>query len=195
VPASALPGFLLSIDELKPVLGVTNLVMDTSSPLAAENHAELSDPDCTSVWLPGLKAVYGGTGYQAMQLQAVTDHDDDRRLNQIAQAVATFLSADQAAQFFDRQGEQWRQCANRTITYSYPDRTAARMEFGAPTTSPGGILSMPQRLDFGTPEQRCGHAMAVRNNVVIDVQSCSTSSGDTATAVVTEIAARIDRLQ
>jgi eukaryotic-like serine/threonine-protein kinase len=195
VPVSALPGLLPSVDELKPMLGGGNLVVDATSPLATTTNAAVTERECIGVWMPGQNVVYDGSGYSGMQLQSISDHDDPRKLNQLTLSVAAFLTAEQASQFVETQSRQWAQCANRSITFTYPERAPAHMELGAPSTTNDGILTVTQRLDFTPPDQHCEHALAVRDNVVIDVQSCSTTPGEKAGTIVRDIAAKIDQQQ
>ncbi|WP_102144046.1 serine/threonine-protein kinase PknH/PknJ [Mycobacterium hubeiense] len=193
VPVSALPELLPPLAELAPIVGGTNLVVDASSPLATFTSGNPTPQECVGVWMPAQNAVYEGSGYRAMQVQSITDHDDARKLTQLTLSVAAFLTAEQAKQFMDGQSQDWAQCANRAITFSYSAAPPVRMDFGPLVTSDDGILLVSQRMDVSPPDQHCNHALAVRNNVVIDVQACTILPGDHAVTIVRDIVARIDQ--
>lgn len=195
VPVSALPGLLPSVDELKPLLGGVNLVVDVTSPLAVITRATVNETECIGTWMSGQKAAYDGSGYHGMQAQSISDHDDALKLNQLTMSVAAFLTAEQAGQFVDAQSRQWAQCANRTLTFTYPRTETLHMDVGPLSTTSDGIQTVTQRLDYTPPQQHCDHALGVRDNVVIDVQACSTTPGDHAVTIVRDVAAKIDQQQ
>jgi hypothetical protein len=195
VPVSALPGLLPSVDALKPIVGGTNLVVDATSPLAAITRATVNETDCVGTWMPGQKAAYDGSGYHGMQVQSISDHDDPLKLNQVTMSVAAFLTAEQAGQFMDAQSRQWGQCANRTLTFTYPGTAPLHMDVGPVNTTSDGIRTVTQKLDYTPSQQHCDHALAVRDNVVIDVQACSTTPGDHTVTIVRDITAKIDQQQ
>jgi serine/threonine protein kinase len=195
VPVSALPGLLPSVDQLNPLLGGVNLVVDVTSPLAVITRATVTETECIGTWMSGQKAAYDGSGYHGMQAQSISDHDDPLKLNQVTMSVAAFLTVEQAGQFVDAQSRQWAQCANRTLTFTYPGTETLHMDVGPLNTTSDGIQTVTQRLDYTPPQQHCDHALAVRDNVVIDVQACSTTPGDHAVTIVRDVAAKIDQQQ
>lgn len=186
--SSGLLGLLPPADAVKAVVGGADLVVDTSPrPLDTGNVVE---QECRGAMGAGEQATYDGSGYQGFQLELVKDQADASFVANATVAVATFLTADQAEHFFDQQPQKWGSCAARTLTFDYGERGTRVMRLGPTAVTSDRILTLPENW-VDAPQQQCEHALAVRNNVVIDVQACSATRGQPAVTILRDIVAKI----
>jgi hypothetical protein len=100
--------------------------------------------------------------------------------------VVLFPSAKQAAAFFDMSAKQWPACHEYTHTQSGSQWTAGHI------SNANGVLSTTAtQQNTGPHDWACGRALAVRNNVIIDVNTCSADPKDTAVNIANQIAAKV----
>ncbi|MGH3958671.1 serine/threonine-protein kinase PknH/PknJ [Mycobacterium sp.] len=189
VAVSALRGLLLPLDQVKQLIGGMNpQIFDISATW------DLSDPvvekECAGAWEAGQEKAYATYVYKGVELQELIDQADPLKLNMVIQSVVGFPSAEQARGAVDDQVHQWDQCANRTITLQYPGKVPAHVTFGAPATDSNGIHIISHQQELA-PQQHCEHALTSRNNVVVDVNACSTKPGNQAVEIAGQIAGRI----
>ena len=187
---AALPGLLPSVDTVRAAVGGADLGVDQTSPKPLDSSANVTEKECLGVLGPGEKATYAGSGYQGFQLEVVRDRADESKLANASIVVATFLSAEQAKQFFDAQPPRWAQCADRRVTFDYGDGSPRSFHLGSSALTADGVLTMPVYW-VGVPQQQCQRAMVVRNNVAIDVWACRVGPGDPAVMILRDIVAKI----
>ena len=61
-----------------------------------------------------------------------------------------------------------------------------------PISNANGILSTTAtELNAAAPGRGCGRALALKNNVIIDINTCSPDPGDSATKIAEQIAANV----
>lgn len=191
VLVSALAGLLVPIDEIRQLMGDPGLQVAESAQRPFDLSPYLTDKDCLGAYGPAQTAVYAKSGFMGVEQQAINDPADASQLNNVAQAVIAFLTADQAAGAVSEQVGQWQQCANRTTSLNLPDRTPARLTFGAPSTVADNVHALTLHVESNPPQQHCQRALTVRNNVVVDISSCSATLTNPAVPIANLIAGKV----
>jgi hypothetical protein len=96
-----------------------------------------------------------------------------------------FPSAKQADAFFTASAQQWPACHQYTRIQSKTQWTV-----GAISNTNGTLSTTATQQNANGPGWGCGRALAARNNVVIDVTTCSANPADAVT-IANWIAAKV----
>ena len=138
-----------------------------------------SDPRCAVALFNTTVPAYSTSGYVAARGKKIAEN-----LNTLAhdidEAVVAFQSPADARKFLDAAKAVWAGCGGRRVTYTGTDRVAQPWTFGTPRTGGEIIAIHNETLD----EWGCGHAMAAKSNVVVDVDACGYNIADQATTIV-----------
>ncbi len=185
VAEDALKGLLLTPDQVNPVMEVTEMKVTGSHDALSDDSATMEPRECLAVDGAAQAQVYAGSGFTAVREQTLSDGEDNAHF--VDQAVVLFPTAKQAAAFFDASAKQWPACHEYTHTQSGSQWTTG------PISNANGVLSTvaTQRDAGASPWGGCGRALTVRNNVAVDVNTCSTDPKDTAVVIATQIAAKV----
>jgi serine/threonine kinase PknH len=108
--------------------------------------------------------------------------------------VVLFPSAGQAAAFFTASSQQrWPACSNRQYTAAAAENQSTTITWDVgPVSNTDGTLSLTKTQER-TNGWACQRALAVRNNVVIDVSACSFNLADSAVKITNQIAAKVPK--
>jgi len=185
--ATALPGFLLTTEQIAAVFGVPSMTVSSSSSHGlTDNTPAISEKDCTGPYSPADLGALGRAGSIGSLIQILTNPTGP---NGAAQAVLAFPSADAAQRALADQRRQWSACSGRSFTLTNPGETPTRWTFG-PLTTPDGSLVMTftaqARSSVG-----CQRVLAARNNVLIDVAANGFNIGNRGVDIANAIAAKI----
>ncbi|MGH3556563.1 MAG: serine/threonine-protein kinase PknH/PknJ [Mycobacterium sp.] len=187
VPSSALSGFLLPAEQIKTIIGAPTMqVTESNADSFANSASYISDKDCTGPYQPADLASYTNTGSTGSQLQFL---QNPAGADAVQQAVIAFPTADAAQKVFADRRQTWAACAGRTFTLTLPNETPHRWNF-SPLTTPDGNLVMTASQE-GRNYMGCQRALTARNNVIVDVGSCSFSTDKKGVDILNAIAAKI----
>jgi PknH-like protein len=131
----------------------------------------LSDLKCAGVMAPGGELTYRGSGYQSVYGQMLVDEDQPR----VGEAAVAFRGSDEAQAFVVAATNQWKICANRTLTVNI-EEPPVNWIGSAPHRS-DGVVVLLRRMEGGQGFG-CARAMAARSNIVADVLVCGTDDAD-----------------
>src|SRR4029079_19457233 len=124
---------------------------------------------------------YADSGFWAERDQSL--NNGDKFTHYLKQAVVLFPTVDQAAKFLDTSAELLRACHEYTHTQSGTKWTVG------PITKAGDTLSVIATFqDAAAPGWGCGRALTHRNNIIIDVNTCSAAPADSAVRIAKQIA-------
>jgi hypothetical protein len=189
VSVAALDGLLLRPDEVKQLTatGVSGNELRTSMLDDSDNIVEKS---CAAVDNATEIRVYAGSGWTAVRRQQFAEPGDDRA-HFVQQAVVSFPTTRDAADFFTASLRLWVDCSNRRYRHT---------ESGEPdlvwTVSPisnvDAILSTTKTQE-GADGWNCQRALTTGNNVVVDVVACSYNQADTAIDIARQIRAKLPK--
>jgi eukaryotic-like serine/threonine-protein kinase len=187
VAAAELPGLLLPAEQIKTIIGAPTMqVTESSADSFSNGSAYISDKDCSGPYQPDDQVTYANTGSTGSQLQFL---QNPAGAEAVQQAVISYPTADAAQKVFAAARQTWSACAGRTFTLTLPNETLHRWNFG-PLTIPDGTLAMTTSPE-GRSYMGCQRALAARDNVIVDVGSCSFSRDKKGLDILNAIAAKI----
>jgi hypothetical protein len=184
---TALPGLLLSLDEMKALTGDSGLTVastDTDVSLPAANESTYEPVDCIGSFLAGTPPPYQAANYRRFY---ATTQQNEATLLQVVQAVATFDDAAAAQRALTGYVAQWTRCADTTLTrhFSQAGGTAA-IALGGPQDGGDGITTM---VNHQIRNQRpFFRSIAAKGNVLVDIQD---SGGPEVPGQAADVAKRI----
>jgi PknH-like extracellular domain len=192
VAVSALDGLLLDASQINAALSATSMKVWFSGKVMWDWSTSVSDTNCLAIDGPAQDKVYANTGWTAIRGQRLDDSVDDskRRKHYAIQAVVIFPSARDASAFYDSSTQTWPACSNRRFSDLNPGKPDTVWSVSG-TTNDNGMLTTSQ-VQEGGDGWTCQRALTVRNNVAIDIVTCSYSqSGAVAVGVAQQIAAKV----
>ncbi|MBV9091483.1 MAG: sensor domain-containing protein [Mycobacteriaceae bacterium] len=184
VAEDTLDGLLLGPDQVNPIMGATGMTVTKTHAQMSDDAATMAPKECLAIDGSAQAQVYAGSGYTAERDQTL--QEGDNFAHYIEQAVVLFPTAQQAGAFFTASAQQWPTCHQYTHIQSNSQWAVGRISNG------NGTLSTTATQQNATaPGWACGRALAVRNNVVVDVNTCSANPTDTAVKIANQIAAKV----
>lgn len=185
VAEGGLKGLLLKADEVNAVMEATGMKVTRSRDALSDDSATMEPRQCLAIDGAAQTQVYAGSGYIGVREQTLSDGDDNAHF--VDQAVVLFPTAKQAQDFFDASVKQWPVCHQYTHTQSGTKWAPEAI------SNADGVLSTTstQENAGSSPWGACGRALAVRNNVIVDVNTCSADPKDTAVSIANRIAAKV----
>jgi hypothetical protein len=108
----------------------------------------------------------------AARSQTLTDSEDDNKQRiVVVVGVVLFPSAQKAVEFYNASSATWSACANHDHSYTDPSDTREPNQTWSvgPVSNDNGILSV--FYGPGTSHLSVSRALAVKNNVAIDLQA------------------------
>jgi len=180
----ALPGLLLSPEEINTAMGATEMAVTQTRFEMSDDSAAMKPRECLAVDGSAQAQVYADSGFTTVRDQTLQDGDNFKHFAE--QAVVLFPSAKQASAFVTASAQQWPACHEYTHTQS------GSLWKAGPISTANGILSTTATQQNATETGwACGRALAARNNVVVDVNTCSANPADSAVNIANQIAARV----
>jgi serine/threonine kinase PknH len=138
-----------------------------------------SDPQCAVALFNTTVPAYSTSGYVAARGKKIAENLNSMA-HDIDEAVVAFQSLSEARKFVDTARAAWEGCGGRRVTYTGTDRVVQPWTIGMPRTVGEIIAINNETID----EWGCGHAMASKSNVAVDVDACGYNVADEATAIV-----------
>src|SRR5258705_6344178 len=102
----------------------------------------------------------------------------------LKQAVVLFPLVEKAGAFFDASAQQWPACRQYTHTQS-----ESQWSVGQISNANGTLSTTATQQNPSAPGWGCGRALALRNNVIIDINTCSANPADSALKIADHIPA------
>lgn len=181
---NALPPLLLSPEEINAAMGTTEMAMTNNRVEMSEDSALVEPKECLAIDSSAQQVVYAGSRYTTVRDQ--TFNDGDNFTHYAEQAVVLFPSAKDAGDFVATSAQQWPACHE----YTHPQ--SGTVWRPGPISNANGILSVVTvQQNAREGGWACGRALGARNNVVVDVNTCSANPADTAVKIAGQIAARV----
>src|SRR6478736_1595078 len=127
---------------------------------------------------------YVNSGFSAERDQSL--NDGDNFTHYLKQAVVLFPLVEKAGAFFDASARQWPACHQYTHTHS-----GSQWSVGQIANANGALSTTATELNASAPGWGCGRALALKNNVIIDINTCSANPADSAVKIANQIAANV----
>jgi hypothetical protein len=187
VAENALKGFLLSPEEINAVMGTTDMKVTNSRNGMSDDSATMTPKECLAIDGSAQAQVYANSGFMA-ERDETYDRQEGNNLSHFAeQAVVLFPTAKQAGNFFTASAQQWQACHDYTHVQSKTQWTVE------PISNTNGVLSTTSTLQNppATGWKACARALVAKNNVIIDVNTCSVDPKTSAVDIANKIAAKV----
>jgi hypothetical protein len=187
VAEAALKGLLLSPEEINAAMGATDMKVTNSRSGMSDDSATMTPKECLAIDGSAQAQVYAGSGFMAERDQTLGLQEGDNLTHFVEQAVVLFPTAKQAGEFFTASAQQWPACHDYTHVQSRTRWTVAAV------SNTNGVLSTISTLQDApsTGWKACGRALAVKNNVIVDVNTCSVDPKTSAVDISSKITAKV----
>ena len=134
----------------------------------------ISDPTCIGAVAPAGINAYRGSGYVAIDIQQLGAFDQHNAYL-VVSAASSFPSPKSARDFLKKQTQIWTGCHEHRVSYQ-PEGNDETWEIRMPTTTDNSVAVVNYRT-AGIDGASCSHALAVKSNVVAEVNACRTNIG------------------
>jgi hypothetical protein len=179
-----LESLLLTPAQINPLMGATAMAVIRKHDAMSDDSATMKPIECLAIDGSAQAPVYANTGFTAERDQALNDGDNFTHYAE--QAVVLFPTTKQAHVFFISSGLRWPACHQYTHTQSKTEWTVA------PISDANGALStISTQQEARTGGWACGRALAVKNNVIVDVNTCSANPASSAVDIANQIIAKV----
>ena len=179
-----LAGLLLSPEQVNVAMGAAGMTVTNNQTSMSDNSATMAPQECLVIDGAAEAPVYANSGYWAERDQSL--NDGDNFTHYLKQAVVLFPTAEKAGVFFDASAQQWPACRQYTHTQS-----ESQWSVGQISAANGTLSTTATQLNASAPGWGCERALALRNNVVIDINTCSANATDSALKIADQIAANV----
>jgi hypothetical protein len=179
-----LAGLLLSPEQVNAAMGATGMTVTNSQTAMSDNSATMTPQECLAIDGAAEALVYADSGFRAERDQSL--NDGDNFTHYLKQAVVLFPLVEKAGDFFDASAQQWPACRQYSHTQSQTQWSVGQI------ANANGTLSTTATLqNASAPGWGCGRALALKNNVIIDINTCSANPADSALKIADQIAAKV----
>jgi PknH-like extracellular domain len=179
-----LAGLLLSPEQVNAAMGATGMTVTNSQTAMSDNSATMTPQECLAIDGAAEALVYADSGFRAERDQSL--NDGDNFTHYLKQAVVLFPLVEKAGAFFDASAQQWPACHQYSHTQSRTQWSVGQI------ANANGTLSTTATLqNASAPGWGCGRALALKNNVIIDINTCSANPADSAVKIADQIAANV----
>ena len=187
VVEGALKGFLLAPEQINAVMGTTDMKITNSRDAMSDDSATMTPKECLAIDSSAQAQVYANSGFIAERDQTLNVQEGNNLTHFAEQAVVLFPTAKQASDFFTASAQQWQACHDYTHTQSRTQWTVGAI------SNTNGVLSTITTLQNppSTGWKACGRALVAKNNVIIDVNTCSVDPKNSAIDIANQIAAKV----
>ena len=187
VAEGALKEFLLAPEQIDAALGAKDMRVTNSRTAMPDDSATMTPKECLAIDGSAQAQVYANSDFIALRDQTLNLQEGDNLTHFAEQAVVLFRTAKKASEFFAASAQQWQACHDYTHIQS-----KTRWTVGA-ISNANGVLSTVTTLQDppSTGWKACGRALTVKNNVVIDVNTCSVDPKGSAVDIANQIAAKV----
>jgi hypothetical protein len=116
-------------------------------------------------------------------------NDGDNFTHYAEQAVVLFPTAKQAGLFLISSALRWPACHSYTHIQS-----GTQWNVGPISADNGALSTIATQQDARAGGWACGHALARKNNVIVDVNTCSPDPKNSAVDIANQIATKVSTL-
>jgi hypothetical protein len=187
VAESVLHGLLLSPEQINAAMGATDMKVTNSRTAMSDDSATMTPMECLAIDGSAQAQVYANSGFIAERDQTLDLQEGDNLTHFAEQAVVLFPTAKQAGAFFTASAAQWQACHDYTHVQSKTQWTVGAI------SNTNNVLSTVTTLQNppSTGWKACGRALAVKNNVIVDVNTCSVDPKNSAVDIANQITAKV----
>jgi PknH-like extracellular domain len=179
-----LESLMLTPAQINPLMGATEMAVIRRHDAMSDDSTTMKPIECLAIDGSAQAPVYANSGFTAERDQELNDGNNFTHYAE--QAVVLFPTTKQAQVFFISSGLRWPACHQYTHTQSRTQWTVA------PTSDANGALStISTQQEAKTGGWACGRALAVKNNVIVDVNTCAANPASSAVDIANQIVAKV----
>ena len=179
-----LDDLLLSPEQISPVMGAKDMAITRRHDAMSDDSATMKPPECLAIDGAAQARVYANSGFTAVRDQALNDGDNFTHYAE--QAVVLFPTAKLARVFAVASALRWPACHGYTHLQSGTQWTVG------PISDTNGTLSViATQQNARAGGWACGRALAMKNNVIVDVNTCSPDPKNSAIDIANLIAVKV----
>jgi PknH-like extracellular domain len=179
-----LESLLLTPAQINPLMGATGMAVIRRHGAMSDDSATMTPPECLAIDGSAQAKVYAGSGFTGVRDQEL--NDGDAFTHYAEQAVVLFPTVKQAQVFFVASGLRWPQCHHYTHT-----QTRTQWDVGPISTDNDDLSAVATQEEAKAGGWACGRALAVKNNVIVDVNTCSSNPASSAVDIANQIIAKV----
>ena len=179
-----LVGLLLTPEQVNAAMGTQGMTVTGAQDSMSDNSATMAPQECLAIDGAAEAPIYTNSGFWAERDQSL--NDGDKFTHYLKQAVVLFSLVEKAGAFRDASAQQWSACHEYTHTQS-----GSQWLVGPISHANGTLSTTAIQKDAAAPGWGCGRALALRNNIIIDVNTCSDQPADSALKIAGQIAANV----
>lgn len=192
VAAAALDSLLLSALEVDEVMGTHGMTPQPATAELNDHHEFVANLNCLGIWQTDESALYEKSGRTGLRRQSLRMPDNDQWDDRVVQSVVSYPSAGGADAFFADSSDRWSKCANHRLNVAAGTQPATAWT-SAELTKTETELSIPVTRQTADRVRHCQRVLAVKTNVVIDLEACEPEPVSQAGALVDRIEAKLPR--
>jgi PknH-like extracellular domain len=187
VMEGSLKEFLLAPEQINAVMGTTDMKVTNSRTAMSDDSATMTPRECLAIDGSAQAQVYANSGFMDERDETLNRQEGDNLTHFAEQAVVLFPTANKASDFFTASVQQWQACHEYTHVQSRTHWTVGAI------SNTNGVLSTTSTLQDppATGWKACGRALTVKNNVIVDVNTCSVDPKNSAVDIANQIAAKV----
>jgi hypothetical protein len=171
VPDSALPGLLLTADDIDGIMETTGMTPHPPVAQMADNRNLLPNLNCLGVWQVNQAPIYESSHWKAVRQQMLRAPDTDGWDNLVVQSVVSYRTTDAAKEFFTESTDRWSKCTNHNVNIQLNGQTLPAWHSGD-LTKTDSRLAMPYTRGTGNQTRSCQHVLSLAANLILDIQAC-----------------------
>ena len=176
-----LAGLLLQPEQVNVAIGTAGMAVTYQQTSMSDNSATMAPQECLAIDGAAEAPVYADSGYWAERDQSM--NNGDNFTHYLKQALVLFPSIETAGAFFNASAGRWLACHQYTHTQSKTQWSVG------PIANVDGTLSViATEQNAAAPGWGCGRALTHRNNIIIDVNTCSANPADSAVKIAKQLA-------
>jgi hypothetical protein len=175
---------MLSAAQINSLMGATEMTVVRKHVSMSDDRATMRPKECLSIDGAVQAQVYADSGFTAIRGQALNDGNSFTHYAE--QAVVLFPTAKQARVFYIASGLRWPACRHYTHTQSGTEWTV-----GPVSDADGALSTIATQQQARTGGWSCGRALAVKNNVIVDVNTCGANPANSAVDIANQIVAKV----
>lgn len=176
-----LTGLLLNPDQVNAAMGTTGMAVTSQQAAMSDNSATMAPPECLAIDGAAEAPVYADSGFWAERDQSLNNGDNFTQY--LKQAVVLFPTIEKAGEFFNASAVRWPVCREYTHTQSETEWTVGQISH-----VDGTLKVIATQQEAAAPGWGCGRALTHRNNIIVDVNTCSANPGDSAVRIAKQLA-------
>jgi hypothetical protein len=179
-----LTALLLDPGQVNAAMETTGMAVTSQQTAMSDNSATMAPLECLAIDGAAEAPVYADSGFWAERDQSL--NNGDKFTHYLKQALVLFPTVEKAGEFLDALAERWPACREYTHTQSETKWTVGEI-----SNTDGTLSVIATQQDAAAPGWSCGRALTHRNNIIVDVNTCSADPADSAVRIAKQLGDRV----